>query len=84
MLFVDHDPARLAGQVDERWRLAARHRDGDGRGSAGQRGSGGRAGAAARDQHTPRVTISAVTIAVTGLESGSLGKLARLPGVLGG
>jgi len=25
VLFVDHDPARLAGRVSERWRLAGGH-----------------------------------------------------------
>ena len=52
VLFVDHDPARLAGRDDERWRLG-----GDGRvtvaaglGGEGGRGGGGAAPAARDDR----------------------------------
>jgi ABC-2 type transport system ATP-binding protein len=78
VLFVDHDPARLADRVDQRWQLA------DGRvgvvpGGAPHRprpGSGPTAAAAGP-------VLQAATIEVTGLEEASLERLARLVGVLG-
>jgi ABC-type Mn2+/Zn2+ transport system ATPase subunit len=74
VLFVDHDPARLAGRVDERWRLAV----GTvtvmpGRGEAGARTSGGEA---------PGSVRSSVIIELTGLDAGSLATLTQLDGVL--
>jgi ABC-2 type transport system ATP-binding protein len=75
VLFVDHDPARLAHQVHEEWQLAggqvtvvaaeARQAAGIGRSAAG-------------DGPAPQ----AATIEVTGLEEASLDRLTRLPGVL--
>ena len=66
VLFVDHDPARLAGLVDERWRLAG--------GTVTAVAGGGRPGA------TP--AQATVTIELAGLEAGSLSRLAELDGVL--
>jgi ABC-2 type transport system ATP-binding protein len=66
VLFVDHDAARLAGHVAERWRLA-------GAGVsvlAGETAAGG------------GVATAAVSIEVLGVEAGSLAQLSRLPGVL--
>jgi ABC-2 type transport system ATP-binding protein len=82
VLFVDHDLARLAGQVDERWQLA--------RGAVTVMTGGAPADAAAqagrdaptRDPDAPRAATATVTIEVAGLEAGSLARLARLPGVL--
>jgi ABC-2 type transport system ATP-binding protein len=77
VLFVDHDPARLAAHVDERWRLAG--------GTVTVMAGGARpdTGMAVRGDAAPRAAASTVTIDVTGLESGSLAQVARLPGVLG-
>jgi ABC-2 type transport system ATP-binding protein len=76
VLFVDHDPARLAGQAAEQWQLAG------GRvtvvsGDARQAAESGRSTAGAGP--APQTA----TIEVTGLEAASLDRLARLPGVLG-
>jgi ABC-2 type transport system ATP-binding protein len=95
VLFVDHDPARLAGRVDERWQL------GDGRvtvvaggaragvtaafgGNALARGgsSPGRAAAADGGAADAAVTRPSVIIELAGLEAGSLGRLGAMPGVL--
>ena len=78
VLFVDHDPARLADRVDQRWQLAG------GRvavvpGGARQRTqpeSGPTAAAAGP-------ALQAATIEVTGLAAASLERLARLAGVTG-
>jgi ABC-type Mn2+/Zn2+ transport system ATPase subunit len=70
VLFVDHDLTRLADRVDERWQLAG----------AAMRVAAGLQDQAAADQAAPGATV---TIELTGLESGSVQKLARLPGVLG-
>jgi ABC-2 type transport system ATP-binding protein len=76
VLFVDHDPARLAGQADEQWQLAG------GRvtvisGDASQAAESGQSTAGAGP--APKTA----TIEVTGLEAASSDRLARLPGVLG-
>ena len=87
VLFVDHDPARLAGRADERWRL-----DGDGHVTAlpgdnapawytrpapdAGTGSAGTGSAGTGPAGT------AVTIELAGVEGGSLSRLASLPGVL--
>jgi ABC-2 type transport system ATP-binding protein len=77
VLFVDHDPGRLAARVDERWRLAG--------GSVTVMAGGARTDTAMAvgDDAAPRAAASTVTIDVTGLESVSLAQVARLPGVLG-
>ncbi len=69
VLFVDHDAARLAGRVDERWRLA---------GGTVTVASG----APARETTTLPDRNGAVIIDVTGLEAGSLAQLNGLAGVL--
>jgi ABC-2 type transport system ATP-binding protein len=67
VMFVDHDPARLAGQISERWQL-----DGSGQVSVV-------AGGAAR----PAPAADGVTvIEVSGLDDESVALLAELPGVL--
>jgi ABC-2 type transport system ATP-binding protein len=71
VLFVDHDPARLAGQVSERWQLGA-----DGRltvvpGDPAPPGTPGLAG------------DTVVVIDVAGLDPASAGQVRDLPGVLG-
>jgi ABC-2 type transport system ATP-binding protein len=76
VLFVDHDPARLASQVDERWQLSAGHVTVT---AGGAQASGA---ASAGDRDAPQAGNGAVTIEVTGLEAASLAQLARLPGVL--
>jgi len=66
VLFVDHDPARLAGLVDERWRLAG--------GAVTAVAGGGRPGVAPAQ--------ATAVIEVAGLEAGSLSRLAEVDGVL--
>jgi ABC-type Mn2+/Zn2+ transport system ATPase subunit len=71
-LFVDHDPARLAGRASERWQL-------DG---------AGRVTAVPGDHTAPRPAAgqdsgSVVMIELSGLEEESVAGVAGLPGVLG-
>jgi ABC-2 type transport system ATP-binding protein len=76
VLFVDHDPARLAGRADERWRLG-----GDGHVTA----LPGDNAPATPGRPAPGDSASAgtaVTIELAGVEDGSLSRLASLPGVL--
>ena len=77
VLFVDHDPARLAGRVDERWQLGGGRvtvvAGGLAAGDTAASGGNGAAGAA--------VTGTSI-IELSGLEAGSLPRLAQLPGVL--
>jgi ABC-2 type transport system ATP-binding protein len=82
VLFVDHDPARLAGRADERWRLG-----GDGRVTvtvtgaatgdpAPPPGTGGDVGSA------DVVGVELVSIELAGVAAAGLVRLADLPGVL--
>jgi hypothetical protein len=74
VLFVDHDPARLAGQVDERWSLEG--------GRVTVIGVDVRAGKATADVDGDEAARQAtMTIEVAGLDAGSIAQLARLPGV---
>ena len=66
VMFVDHDQARLAGRISERWRL------GDG-GQVSVVPGGGTGAEPARD---------VVVIELTGLEPESAAQLSDLPGVL--
>jgi ABC-2 type transport system ATP-binding protein len=66
VLFVDHDPARLANMVAERWRLAG--------GTATAVAGGGHRG------ETP--AQGTVIIELAGLEAGSLSRLAEVDGIL--
>jgi ABC-2 type transport system ATP-binding protein len=78
VLFVDHDPARLAGRVDERWQLAGGTvtvAAGEARAAGGARSAGGARAAGAPAQAT-------VIIELAGVEAASLPKLAQLDGVL--
>jgi len=81
VLFVDHDPARLAGRDDERWRLG-----GDGRVTvaAGLGGEGGRGGGAGGGGGAPppEMTDDVITIELACVEAVGLARLADLPGVL--
>ncbi len=70
VLFVDHDPARLAGQVSERWLLG----EGKVMVEACDRAGDGSARAGARE--------AAVLLELSGVEAGSLARLARMPRVL--
>ena len=78
VLFVDHDPARLAHRVDQRWQLAG----------------GSVAAVAGRTPQRPQPesgptaaaagpALQAATIEVTGLEAASQERLAGLAGVIG-
>ena len=69
VLFVDHDPARLAGRDDERWRLG-----GDGRVTV--------AAGLGRAAPEPEMTDGVITIELAGVEAVSVARLADLPGVL--
>jgi ABC-2 type transport system ATP-binding protein len=71
VLFVDHDPARLTGRADERWRF-----DEAGRVQIARED-------AAIEPATDRTAGTAVVlIELTGVEGDSLALLAELPGVL--
>jgi ABC-2 type transport system ATP-binding protein len=75
VIFVDHDPARLAGRADERWRF-----DGAGRVQITREDTAADppAGRPAR----PPDGTAAVVIELAGVEGDSLARLAELPGVL--
>ena len=70
VMFVDHDQARLAGRITERWRL-----DGSGRATVA---AGGRAAAGELSSAQDGVVV----IELTGLEPESAAVLRDLPGVL--
>ncbi len=75
VVFVDHDPARLAAQVDERWRLA--------NGTVAVAGTGDVAGGVdATASRSPTPAGGAMLIEVAGLEPASLANLAAMPGVV--
>jgi ABC-2 type transport system ATP-binding protein len=85
VVFVDHDPARLAGQVGERWQIAA------GTVSAAEPGPVSAAPVSAAPVSAAPASagpcgggeaLAAVVIELTGLESGSLARLAQADGVL--
>jgi ABC-2 type transport system ATP-binding protein len=79
VVFVDHDPARLAGQVSERWRLGS----GTVEVLAGQQVTPANAAAGQMAPlHGPVAAGSVLVLEVDGIEAGSLGQLAALPGVL--
>jgi ABC-2 type transport system ATP-binding protein len=69
VLFVDHDPTRLADRVDERWQLAG----GVMRVAADRQGP--------RADSQPDASAK-VLIELSGLEASSVPRLARLPGVV--
>lgn len=71
VMFVDHDPARLAGEMTQRWQLdggavTVLAGDSGGPAAAGAVAAGGRA----------------MTVALTGVEPGSRARLGELPGVV--
>jgi ABC-2 type transport system ATP-binding protein len=76
VVFVDHDPARLAAQVDERWRLAV--------GTVAVVAGAGEAagGVDATVTGSPAPAGGTMLIDVTGLEPGSVATLATMPGVV--
>jgi ABC-2 type transport system ATP-binding protein len=76
VVFVDHDPARLAGRVDERWRLAGGT---VAVGGGGRDATGGPAAEAASGAALPGGTM---LIEITGLEQTSLPHVTTMPGVL--
>jgi ABC-2 type transport system ATP-binding protein len=87
VLFVDHDPARLGGRVDERWSLAGGRVtvtgvDAGAGGVTAETGVGDRAGSATADvEESEAARQSRVIIEVLGLEARSLARVALLPGV---
>ena len=86
VLFVDHDPARLAGRTDERWQLGGDGRvtvvagPGDGVGGGEASGTPGRATGNRALQ--PEAGGGVVTIELAGVEAARLARLADMPGVL--
>jgi ABC-2 type transport system ATP-binding protein len=79
VLFVDHDPARLASQVDERWQLAG----GAVRYLPKAAEPGATSGPVGAGSSGPvPFAETAVLVELTGLEAGSLAQLGRLDGVL--
>jgi ABC-2 type transport system ATP-binding protein len=78
VLFVDHDPARLAGRDDERWRVG-----GDGRVTVTADLGGGVGGAAGvRSAGEQAAADDAVTIELAGVDAAGLARLGEMPGVL--
>jgi ABC-type multidrug transport system ATPase subunit len=76
VVFVDHDPARLAANVDERWRLA------DATVAIVEAGGEAAGGVEATVSGSRAPVDGAMLIEVTGLEPASLARLATLPGVV--
>lgn len=75
VVFVDHNPARLAAHVDERWRLAGA--------TVAVVGGGHAAGGVdATVSGSPAPAGGAMLIEVAGLEPASLKSLATMPGVV--
>ena len=68
VMFVDHEEARLAGRISERWQP-----DGSGRVSVAAGGA---------DSVRAAVGDAVVVIELTGMEQGSLARLDSVPGVL--
>ena len=75
VIFVDHDPARLAGRANERWRF-----DGAGRVQIAPRDT--EAEPATDPAAWQSAGASVVIIELASVEAGSLARLAELPGVL--
>ena len=69
VVYVDHDPARLADEVSDRWRLA------DGEVAV-------RAGAGASPPAISPFAGQTLLVELAGVDPGSLPRLERLPGVL--
>jgi ABC-2 type transport system ATP-binding protein len=82
VMFVDHDQARLRGRVDERWKLVAGTvtivPDAPAADQAAEAGQSW----AAQSGRDGLPTATAL-VELTGVETGSLGQLGMLPGVLG-
>jgi ABC-2 type transport system ATP-binding protein len=76
VLFVDHDPARLADRVDQEWRLAG------GRVAVVPAGAGQRQSAVGQAPAQAGPAPQTATIEVTGLEEASVDRVAGLAGVL--
>jgi ABC-type Mn2+/Zn2+ transport system ATPase subunit len=77
VMFVDHDQARLAGRIGERWQL-----DGSGRVTVAPGGVAGAAGAAgAAGGAGPEDTVVVIELDGT-LEAGSVVRIEHLPGVV--
>ena len=79
VLFVDHDPARLAGRADERWRFDRAGRVQIAREDAAVEPAADRT---AGSPAGPLAGSAVVLIELTGVEGESLALLAELPGVL--
>jgi ABC-type Mn2+/Zn2+ transport system ATPase subunit len=75
VIFVDHDPARLAGRAAERWRF-------DGAGRVQIARDDPAAGPPAGQPDRPSDAAAVVVIELAGVEGDSLARLAELPGVL--
>jgi len=87
VLFVDHDPGRLAGREAERWRLGGDGRVAVATGPGGGTAEGGDAaeggGAAERGAVRQQGTgEGAVMIELAGVEPAGLARLGEMPGVL--
>jgi ABC-2 type transport system ATP-binding protein len=81
VMFVDHDQARLRGRIDERWKLSGGTVTvGPGAQAFDQAAGAGRS--ASPESGHDGLTTAIVRIDLTGVEAGSLGQLAVLPGVL--
>jgi ABC-2 type transport system ATP-binding protein len=78
VMFVDHDQARLRGRVDERWKLAA----GTVTMVPGEPTADEAAGAGQSWVAQSGLPTAIALVELTGVEAGSLGQLAMLPGVL--
>jgi ABC-2 type transport system ATP-binding protein len=76
VLFVDHDRARLADRVDERWSL------GGGLVTVIAGPTSGRCAAGTETKRPTGLAPEAAIIDLTGLEAGSVGRVSELGGVL--
>ena len=82
VVFVDHDPVRLAGLVDERWILASGAVTVAPGSGAAAAGGAGAADSGAAERVAAETPDDVIVIEVSGLEPGSVARITTMPGVL--
>jgi ABC-2 type transport system ATP-binding protein len=82
VMFVDHDQARLRGRVDERWQLAAGTVTVRPGALTADQAAGAGQSSVTQSSGGDGLPTAIALIELTGVETGSLGQLGMLPGVL--